>query len=564
MSNEETAAPQDFIRARVTSDLAEGKNEGRVHTRFPPEPNGYLHIGHAKSICLNFGVASEFGGKCNLRFDDTNPGKEDVEFQEAIKEDVRWLGFDWEDRLYHASDYFEQLYGFATELIEKGEAYVDSLSADEIREYRGTPTEAGRNSPHRDRSIEENLDLFRRMRAGEFEDGTHVLRAKIDMASPNLTLRDPTIYRIRKMAHHRTGDEWPIYPMYDFTHCLSDAIEDITHSLCTLEFENHRPLYDWVLEHVSSPGNPKQIEFARLNVGYTVVSKRKLARLVEDGTVSGWDDPRMPTLGGMRRRGYTAPAIRDFCDRIGVAKRNSMVDIAQLEFSVRDDLNKRAQRRMGVLNPLRVVIENYPEGQVEEMTGVNNPENEADGTRSVPFSRELYIERDDFMEDPPKKFFRLAPGREVRLRYGYLVTCTDVIKDDEGKIVELRCSYDPETRGGNAPDGRRVKATMHWVSAAHAVDAEVRLYDRLFNAENPDDGDDFTKHLNPDSLTVLLNCKLEPSLADAKPGDPIQFERLGYFTPDSRDSTPEKPVFNRAVTLRDSWAKLAKKGGGKK
>ena len=554
----------NFITAIIEADLAANKNDGKVATRFPPEPNGYLHLGHAKSICLNFGVARTYNGTCNLRFDDTNPTKEDVEYVDAIMEDVRWLGFDWEDRLHYASDYFEQLYEFALQLIRSGKAYVDDLNADEIREYRGNLTEPGKESPWRNRSIEQNLDLFTRMRAGEFEDGSRVLRAKIDMAHPNLIMRDPTLYRIRKAHHHRTGDKWCIYPMYDFTHCLSDSIEGITHSLCTLEFENNRALYDWVLDNVEAPCHPQQIEFARLNLSYTVLSKRKLIQLVDEGHVSGWDDPRMPTICGIRRRGFTPEALRNFCDRIGLAKRDSVVDVALLEFSVREDLNKRAPRVMGVLRPLKVVIENYPEGQVDELDAINNPEDPDAGKRKVPFSREIYIERDDFMENPPKKFFRLGPGREVRLRYAFFVTCTDVIKDEEtGEVVELRCTYDPATRGGDAPDGRKVKATLHWVSASHAVDAEVRLYDRLFDKPNPDekvDGKTYKDFINPKALEVLKGCKLEPCLADVKPGYFCQFERLGYFCVDSRDSIPGGLVFNRTVTLRDAWAKLQKKG----
>jgi len=548
--------PLDFIRAIVSEDVKAGKQAGRVATRFPPEPNGYLHIGHAKSICLNFGVAQEFGGTCNLRFDDTNPTKEDTEYVESIMEDVRWLGFQWHDRPLYASDYFEQLYEYAVHLIKKGLAYVDSLSADEIRAYRGTLTEAGKDSPNRTRSVEENLDLFARMRAGEFPDGSQVLRAKIDMGSPNINLRDPVLYRIRRAHHHRTGDAWCIYPMYDFAHPPSDAIEHITHSLCTLEFEDHRPLYDWLIEHLPVQSQPRQIEFARLNLTYTVMSKRKLLELVEEGHVSGWDDPRMPTIGGMRRRGYTPEAIRTFCERIGVAKRENMVDVALLEHAVREDLNQRAPRVMGVLDPVRLVIENYPEGVTEEFEVANNPEDAAAGTRSVPFSRVLYIERDDFREDPPKKFFRLSPGREVRLRGAYFVTCTGVVKDPAtGEIVELRCTYDPETRGGNSPDGRRVKATLHWVSAAHALNAEVRLYDRLFNTENPGAKGDYRADLNPKSLEVLANCLLEPSVANAAAGTRYQFERLGYFCVDP-DSTAERLVFNRTVGLKDSWAKI--------
>jgi glutaminyl-tRNA synthetase len=533
-----------------------------VATRFPPEPNGYLHIGHAKSICLNFGVAAEFGGTCNLRFDDTNPTREEVEYVEAIKDDVRWLGFDWADRLYFASDYFETLYGYAEHLIRAGKAYVDSLTPDEIREHRGTLTEPGRESPYRGRPVDENLDLFRRMRAGEFEDGAHVLRAKIDMASPNINLRDPVLYRIRRAHHHRTGDAWCIYPMYDFAHPPSDAIERITHSLCTLEFEDHRPLYDWLIENLPVPARPQQIEFARLNLTYTVMSKRKLLELVQEGHVAGWDDPRMPTLVGMRRRGYTPEAIRAFCDRIGVAKRENIVDVALLEHAVREDLNRRAPRVLAVLRPLRVVIENYPEGQTEEVDVINNPEDPAAGMRKVPFSRVLNIERDDFREDPPKKFFRLAPGREVRLRCAYFITCRDVVKDPAtGEIVELRCTYDPATRGGDAPDGRKVKATLHWVSAAHAIEAEVRLYDRLFSSENPGGGGrDFRADLNPQSLEVLAGCRIEPSLASADAGTRVQFERLGYFCVDP-DSAPGRLVFNRTVTLKDTWAKIEARQG---
>ena len=559
----ESSSGSNFITTIIEADLQAKKHDGLVATRFPPEPNGYLHIGHAKSICLNFGVAKTYKGKCNLRFDDTNPTKEDVEYVDSIMEDVRWLGFDWEDRLYFASDYFEKLYEFAVQLIRSGDAYVDDLDADAIREYRGTLTEPGKNSPWRDRDAEENLDLFRRMRSGEFEDGTRVLRAKIDMAHPNLIMRDPTLYRIRKSHHHRTGDEWCIYPMYDFTHCLSDSIEGITHSLCTLEFENNRPLYDWVLDHVDAPCHPQQIEFARLNLSYTVLSKRKLIQLVEDGVVEGWDDPRMPTMCGLRRRGYPPEAIRNFCDRIGLAKRDSVVDVALLEYSVRETLNKSAPRVMGVLRPLKVVIENYPEGKVDELDAVNNPENLSAGTRKIPFSREIYIERDDFMENPPKKFFRLGPGREVRLRYAFFITCTDVIKDEQsGEITELRCTYDPATRGGDAPDGRKVKATLHWVSADHAVDAQVRLYDRLFSKANPDEkeeGKTYKDFINPTALEVLNNCKLEPSLARVEPGYFCQFERMGYFCVDAKDSRPGTPVFNRTVTLRDAWAKMKKK-----
>jgi glutaminyl-tRNA synthetase len=558
----EAGAPSDFIRQIVAGDLQAGKNDGRVHTRFPPEPNGYLHIGHAKSICLNFGIAAENGGLCNLRFDDTNPTKEDVEYVDAIQEDIRWLGFDWEDRIFYASDYFQQLYDYAEQLIREGKAYVCSLSAAEIREYRGTLTEPGRDSPYRSRAVEENLDLFRRMRAGEFEDGAHVLRAKIDMASPNINMRDPTVYRIRKAHHHRTGDAWCIYPMYDFAHCISDAIERITHSICTLEFEDHRPLYDWYLDELRTPCHPQQIEFARLNLTYTVLSKRRLLELVRDKHVDGWDDPRMPTIRGLRRRGYPPAALRELARRVGVTKKDSVVDFAMLEHCVRDELNRTAPRVMAVLKPLRVVIENYPEGLVEEMDAVNNPEDAAAGSRKVPFSRVLYIERDDFREDPPKKFFRLAPGREVRLRYAYLVTCKSVVKDGAGDIVELRCTYDPATRGGNAPDGRKVKSTIHWVSAAHAVKAEVRLYDRLFSAEYPGSGQgrDYKDDLNLKSLEVLPAALVEPSLANANPGDSVQFERQGYFCVDTKYSKPGSLVFNRTVPLRDTWAKIEQAG----
>jgi glutaminyl-tRNA synthetase len=544
----------DFIRTIITEDRTSGKHQGRVATRFPPEPNGYLHIGHAKSICLNFGVAREFGGTCNLRFDDTNPTKEDVEYVEAIEDDVRWLGFEW-DSLHFASDYFEQLYEYAVDLIRAGLAYVDSQTADEIRRARGTLTEPGAESPHRSRSVEENLDLFTRMRAGEFEDGAHVLRAKIDMGSPNINMRDPVLYRIRRAHHHRTGDAWYIYPMYDFAHPPSDALERITHSLCTLEFEDHRPLYDWLVENLPVPARPQQIEFARLNLTYTVMSKRKLLELVNEGHVRGWDDPRMPTIVGMRRRGYTAEAIRNFCDRIGVAKRENLVDVALLEHAVREDLNKRAPRIMAVIDPLRVLIENYPEGKTEEFEIANNPEDAGAGNRRVPFARELFIEREDFMEDPPKKFFRLAPGREVRLRGAYFITCTSVVKDASGVITELRCTHDPATRGGDAPDGRKVKATLHWVAASSSLDAEVRLYDRLFNVEQPGAERDYRQDLNPDSLQVR-RAKIEPSAATLEAGDRVQFERLGYFCvdPDSRDG---RLVFNRTVGLKDSWAKIA-------
>jgi len=556
------AAPRDFIREMIIQDLKTNRFGGRVHTRFPPEPNGYLHIGHAKSICLNFGIAKEFGGLCNLRFDDTNPTKEEEEFVEAIKEDVRWLGFDWEDRLYFASDYFQEMYDRAEQLILKGLAYVDDQTADEIRESRGTLTRPGRNSPYRDRTPEENLDLFRRMRAGEFPDGSRVLRAKIDMAHPNLNMRDPVMYRILHARHHRTGDAWCIYPMYDWAHGLEDSIEGITHSICTLEFENHRPLYDWFLDRLGAY-HPRQIEFARLNMTYTVLSKRRLMRLVRDGLVRGWDDPRMPTIRGLRRRGYTPEAIRSFCERIGVAKSDSVVDVALLEHCLREDLNKRAPRVMGVLRPLKVVIANYPEGRVEELDAINNPEDPSAGTRKVPFSRVLYIERDDFMEEPPRKFYRLAPGREVRLRYAYFIRCAEVIKDAAGNIAELRCTYDPATRGGNAPDGRKVRATLHWVSAQHALPAEVRLYEHLFTKPDPDEvaeGGDWLDNLNSNSLEVLKDCRVEPGLARAGPGDRFQFERLGYFCVDP-DSAPGALVFNRTVPLKDEWARIRKASG---
>ena len=569
--SEEKNVPHDFIRQIVAADIAAGKNGGRVHTRFPPEPNGYLHIGHAKSICLNFGIAEEFGGLCNLRFDDTNPEKEDVEYINAIKEDVRWLGYDWEDREYYASDYFEQLYEWAEYLIKQGKAYVDDLSPEEISEYRGKAirdgdkiiTPPGKNSPYRDRSVEENLDLFRRMRAGEFPDGTKTLRAKIDMSHPNINMRDPVMYRIMRATHPRTGDEWCIYPTYDWAHGQSDAIEGITHSLCTLEFEVHRPLYDWFLDNLPVPHRPRQIEFSRLNLTYTVLSKRRLLQLVEEGHVNGWDDPRMPTIAGLRRRGYTPESIRDFCSRIGVTKAEGIVEYELLEYCLRQDLNKRAERRMAVLHPLKVVIDNYPDDQVEELEAVNNPEDPSAGTRMVPFSKVLYIERDDFMENPVPKFYRLAPGREVRLRYAYFIRCTDVVKDEAGNIVEIHATYDPATRGGDAPDGRKVKATLHWVSAAHAIAAEVRLYDRLFKAKNPlqvEDGKDWLDNLNPESLVVLTGCKLEPSLAEVSPGDRFQFERVGYFCVDP-DSKPGRPVFNRTATLRDTWAKIKKRQG---
>jgi glutaminyl-tRNA synthetase len=556
-----SSPPSDFIRDIIAEDLKTNKYGGRVYTRFPPEPNGYLHIGHAKSICLNFGIAAEFGGLCNLRFDDTNPTKEELEYVESIKTDVRWLGFDWQDRLFYASDYFEQFYEYAVQLIKAGKAYVCDLGVDEIREYRGTLTEPGKDSPYRNRSVEENMDLFKRMRAGEFEDGSRTLRAKIDMASGNINMRDPVIYRILRAIHHRTGDKWCIYPMYDFAHCFSDSIEGITHSICTLEFEDHRPLYDWFLDELEIY-HPQQIEFARLNLSQTVLSKRKLIQLVEEGYVSGWDDPRMPTIAGVRRRGYTPESIRNFCDRIGVAKRESLVDLALLEYCLREDLNKRVPRVMAVLRPLRVVIDNYPENQVEELEAINNPEDPGMGTRKVPFSRVIYIEQEDFREDPPKKYFRLAPGREVRLRYAYFIKCVSLVKDKQtGEVIELHCTYDPATRGGDSPDGRKVKATLHWVSAAHAIEAEVRLYDHLFVKENPGDeeeGRDFKSFLNPKSLEILTSCLVEPGLAGAAPGSRYQFERLGYFCVDSVDSLDGALVFNRTVTLRDTWVKIEK------
>jgi len=560
MSTGNSTPSLDFIRSIITEDVENNKNEGRVHTRFPPEPNGYLHIGHAKSICLNFSLAQQYNGLCNLRFDDTNPIKEEAEYVNSIIEDIRWLGFDWDDRLFYASDYFDQLYDYAVKLIKKGKAYVDDLSADEIREFRGTLTEPGRESPYRNRSIEENLDLFERMRAGKFPDGSRVLRAKIDMAAGNLNMRDPVIYRILRAAHHRTGDKWCIYPMYDWAHGQSDSIEGITHSICSLEFEDHRPLYDWFLDQLEIH-HPQQIEFARLNLSYTVLSKRKLLELVKNGHVNGWDDPRMPTISGLRRRGYTPESIRNFCDRIGVAKRDSIVDIALLEHCLREDLNKRSPRVMAVLRPLKVIIDNYPEDQTEELEAINNPEDLSAGTRKVPFSRVLYIEREDFREDPPKKFYRLAPGREVRLRYAYFIKCVDVVKDEGGEVIELHCKYDPATRGGDSPDSRKVKATLHWVSAADALDAEVRLYDHLFTKEDPnvvEEGTDFTANLNPNSLEILTSCKIEPSLADAQPGHRCQFERQGYFCVDP-DSAERALVFNRTVTLRDTWAKIEKK-----
>ncbi len=553
--NESADVPTNFIRQIIDTDRTNNKHEDRVVTRFPPEPNGYLHIGHAKSICLNFDIAKDYGGHCFLRFDDSNPVKENIEYVESIMQDVRWLGFDWGGHLSHASDYFQQLYDFAIELIQNGKAYVDSLSAEEIREYRGTLTQPGKNSPHRDRSVEENLDLFARMKAGEFEDGTHVLRAKINMASGNINMRDPALYRIRKVTHQMTSDAWCIYPMYDFTHGLSDALEGVTHSLCTLEFEDHRPLYNWFLENVSTPHHPEQIEFSRLNLDYTVLSKRMLTQLVSEGHVNGWDDPRMSTLSGLRRRGYTPASIRDFCSRIGVTKSANKVEIAVLENSVRSDLETITPRAMAVLNPLKVVIENYPEDGEELLEGANHPNDETMGRRKIPFAREIYIEREDFMQDPPKKFFRLSPGREVRLRWAYFITCNEFIKDESGDVVELRCTYDPETKGGNAPNGRKVKGTIHWVSAKHAIDAQVRLYDRLFALENPLQAENFLDALNKDSLTVLENCKLEPSLANTQPEDRYQFERNGYFCADRHDHSAATPVFNRTVTLRDSWAK---------
>ncbi len=561
MSQDERATSEttsNFIQDVIRDDLASGRVKSII-TRFPPEPNGYLHIGHANSICLNFGLAQEFGGRCNLRFDDTNPAKEEQEYIDAIKADVRWLGFDWGEHLHHTSDYFEQLYAWAEHLIGEGRAYVDDLSAEEMRDYRGTLTEPGKNSPHRERTIEENLDLFRQMRSGVFKAGDKVLRAKIDMSSGNINLRDPVLYRIVHEPHPRTGDTWCIYPSYDFAHGQSDAIEGVTHSVCTLEFADHRPLYDWLIENLPAPAQPKQYEFSRLNLTHSVLSKRALVQLVEEGHVSGWDDPRMPTLSGLRRRGYPAEAIREFCARVGVTKQDNVIEMALLEFCVRELLNARAPRRMAVLNPLKMVIENYPEGESEELLAINNPGDESAGTRAVPFSRELYIERDDFMEDPPKKFFRLAPGREVRLRYAFFVTCTDVIKNDAGEVIELRCTYDPETRGGNAPDGRKVKATIHWVSAQHAISAEVREYEPLFSEEEPDIKGPLGDALNPHSCKVLSKGRLEPSLDNAEPGEPDQFERIGYFCldPDSRDGNH---IFNRIVALRDSWAKIKAKG----
>ena len=564
---EENTAPLDFIRQRVADDVAAGKNDGRVVTRFPPEPNGYLHIGHAKAICLNFGLASEYeGGVCHMRFDDTNPTREDAEYVDSILDDVRWLGWDWGENLFYASDYFDQLYEYALVLIRKGKAFVCDLDHEEMAAHRGTVQEPGRDSPHKSRSVEENLDLFERMRAGEFEEGSRTLRANIDMASDNMVMRDPVIYRIMKVDHHRTGDRWCIYPMYDFTHGLSDSIEKVTHSLCSLEFQVRRPLYDWFIDEVGVECHPQQIEFARLNLTYTVMSKRKLLELVEGGQVEGWDDPRLPTICGLRRRGYTPASIRTFCERIGMARRDNTQEVALLEHGLRDELNRTAERRMGVLRPLKVIIDNYPEGESEELDAINNPEDESAGKRKVPFSRELWIEQTDFMEDPPKKFFRLGIGREVRLRYAYYVTCVDVVKDDAGEVVEVHCTYDPETRGGDSPDGRKVKGTIHWVSAQHAVDAQVRVYDHLFLAEDPlqaEDGGDWKDNLNPDSLEVLDGCKLEPVLGEAVAGDNCQFERHGYFCVDPVDSAPGSLVFNRTVSLRDTWARLQKKGGSR-
>ncbi len=562
-SAEAPTGPSNFIRDIVIEDLKTNKYQGRVHTRFPPEPNGYLHIGHAKSICLNFGLAQEFGGQTNLRFDDTNPEKEETEYVDSIMDNVKWLGFDWEDRLFYASDYFGQLYEWALQLIGAGKAYVCDLNAEQVRQYRGTLTEPGKESPYRNRSVEENLDLFRRMKTGEFPDGSRTLRAKIDMASPNLNMRDPVMYRILHAEHHRTGNEWCIYPMYDFAHGQSDSMERITHSICTLEFEDHRPLYNWYVEQLGIY-HPQQIEFDRLNLTYTLLSKRKLLTLVNEGHVRGWDDPRMPTLSGIRRRGYTPEAIRNFCGAIGVSKTNGTIELGLLEHHVREDLNRHALRVMAVLRPLRVVIDNYPEGQMEEMEAVNNPEDASAGTRKVPFSRVLYIEQDDFREVPPKQYYRLSPGKEVRLRYGYFVTCTGVVKNEAGEVVEIHCTYDPETHGGNAPDGRKVKSTVHWVSAAHALKAEVRLYENLFTRENPNEtepGQEFTANLNPHSLEVLPDCMVEPSLAGVEPGSRYQFERLGYFCADP-DSAPEKLVFNRTVALRDAWAKIEKREKG--
>ena len=556
----ENSTPTHFIRKIIDDDLTQGRYPEGIHTRFPPEPNGFLHIGHAKAICLNFGMAAEYRGKCNLRFDDTNPEKEDMKYVEAIQEDVRWLGFDWEDRLFFASDYFARLFRFAIELIEQGKAYVDSMSADRIREYRGTLTQPGTDSPHRNRPVAENLELFHRMKAGEFADGEHVLRAKIDMQAANLNMRDPVIYRIRRALHYRTGDGWCIYPMYDFTQCLSDALEHVTHSLCSLEFEDHRPLYDWFIDNLKTPSRPRQYEFARLNLDYTVLSKRKLIELVDDGHVGGWDDPRMPTLSGLRRRGFTPGSIREFCELIGLTKSDTYIDAGVLEHVIRNELGVAAPRRMAVLRPLKVVIDNYPDDKEEWLDAANHPQDPAMGTRQVPFGKVLYIEQDDFMEDAPRKFFRLAPGREVRLRYAYFITCNKVIKDEQtGAALELHCSYDPATRGGNAPDGRKVKGTIHWVSAKHGRNAEIRLYDRLFSIANPDRGEqDWKTYVNPASLETLTRCLIEPDLAQAQPGERFQYERLGYFCADSEEWQQDKPVFNRIVTLRDTWAKLSK------
>ncbi|MCX5913002.1 MAG: glutamine--tRNA ligase/YqeY domain fusion protein, partial [Deltaproteobacteria bacterium] len=557
--------PSNFINDIIEEDLRSNKHNGHVATRFPPEPNGYPHIGHAKSICLNFGIAAQYGGTCNLRMDDTDPAGESQEYVDSIIRDVRWLGFDWEDRLYYASDYYEQLYQYAVQLIKMGKAYVCSLNAAEIRDYRGTLTDPGKESPYRNRSVEENLDLFERMRAGEFKEGTHVLRAKIDMASPNITMRDPIMFRIRYEPHYRTGNKWVIYPMYDFAHCLSDSIEKITHSICTLEFENNRPLYDWFLDELKLASHPQQIEFARLNLSYTVLSKRRLIELVENGNVSGWDDPRMPTLAGMRRRGYTPEAIRNFCERIGVAKNDSLIDLALLEHCVREDLNIKAPRVIAVLRPLRVVIDNYPEGQEEEFDCPYHPQNPEMGSRKVPFSPILFIEQEDFMEHPPKKFYRLAPGKEVRLRYGYFIKCVNVVKDrNTGEVTEVHCTYDPETRSGFAPDGRKVDATIHWVSAKHSLSAEVRLYDRLFSVADPmEGGSDFTEYLNSKSLEIIRECRVEPSLKGAAPGSRFQFERTGYFCVDPVDSSGKTLLFNRTATLRDTWAKISEKGGNR-
>ncbi len=557
---EEERKAVHFIKNIIINDI-ENKKVGKITTRFPPEPNGYLHLGHAKSICLNFGVADEFKGKCNLRFDDTNPAKEEQKYIDSIIEDVKWLGFDWEDRLFHASDYFDRLYDFAVELIKKDKAYVCSLSGDEIRQYRGTLTTPGKDSPFRTRTIEENLDLFKRMKKGEFNDGEHVLRAKIDMSSPNINMRDPIIYRIKKTAHPRTGDKWCIYPMYDFTHCLSDAIEGITHSLCTLEFEDHRPLYDWIIDQLDTPCHPRQIEFARMNLDFTIMSKRKLNILVEKKHVKAWDDPRLPTLAGIRRRGFTPQSIKKFCSLIGISKKESRIDLGVLENCIREDLNEKAPRVMGVLNPLKLIIENWPEDQIEELDAMNHPQKKEMGTRKVIFSREIFIEREDFMENPPKKFFRLGPGREVRLRYAYFITCKEIVKDNNtGEIKEVICTYDPATRGGDAPDGRKVKGTLHWVSGRHSIPAKVRLYDRLFLKENPEEADDdFTDNINPESLVTLEHCRVEKSLENSEKGDTFQFERLGYFCIDSIDSSPDQLIFNRTITLRDTWAKLKKK-----